>query len=129
MDTPSPRLTETEFRLAFFLAKASPRMVRRDQILEHLYGSRRRWPDRKIIDAFICKLRKKLPDGAIGCAYGAGYTMRPDAAQRFLIENPVDDNARPCPCCRGVGWLTSDHAGAGFATPNASSVARTEFAA
>ena len=47
----------------------------------------------KIIDVFICKLRKKLTaagaDGLIGTVWGRGYTMRESTIERSLSDIPV----------------------------------------
>jgi two-component system cell cycle response regulator CtrA len=48
----------------------------------------------KIIDVFICKLRKKLAsagaDGLIGTVWGRGYTMRDVGAERAAADvSPV----------------------------------------
>lgn len=44
----------------------------------------------KIIDVFICKLRKKLAgagaDGLIGTVWGRGYTMREPGVERSTVE-------------------------------------------
>jgi two-component system cell cycle response regulator CtrA len=45
-------------------------------------------PEMKIIDVFICKLRKKLAqagvDALIGTVWGRGYMMRDQAPERTL---------------------------------------------
>jgi two-component system cell cycle response regulator CtrA len=47
--------------------------------LNHLYGGRDE-PELKIIDVFICKLRKKLHDVGVGhlieTMWGRGYVLR-----------------------------------------------------
>ena len=58
----------------------------KDLFLNHFYGGMDE-PELKIIDVFICKLRKKLPNSAYGkhhieTVWGRGYMLRdPDAAE------------------------------------------------
>ncbi len=53
----------------------------KEMFLTHLYGGRDE-PELKIIDVFVCKLRKKLAtagDGAATCietVWGRGYALR-----------------------------------------------------
>ena len=56
----------------------------KEMFLNHLYGGMDE-PEMKIIDVFVCKLRKKLAqagaDNLIGTVWGRGYMLRePDAA-------------------------------------------------
>jgi len=54
----------------------------KEAFLNHLYGGMDE-PEIKIIDVFICKLRKKLAqagaDGLIGTIWGRGYILRQPA--------------------------------------------------
>ena len=57
-----------------------PSVNRNGCFLNHLYGGRDE-PELKIIDVFICKLRKKLANAAKGNNYietvwGRGYVLR-----------------------------------------------------
>ena len=54
--------------------------------LNHLYGGLDDEPDAKIIDVFICKLRKKLANASGGQDYienirGRGYVLREPTKQ------------------------------------------------
>jgi two-component system cell cycle response regulator CtrA len=54
-------------------------VVRKDAMLSQLYSIDEAEPDQKIIDVFICKLRKKLAAagaaGLISTVWGAGYRL------------------------------------------------------
>lgn len=73
------RLTPKEYAMLELLALHRGLVVTKDQFLNHLYGGVDE-PDGKIIDVYICKLRKKLSHTAapnlIGTVWGRGYTMR-----------------------------------------------------
>ena len=48
----------------------------KDRLYFALYGQNDDPPDAKIIDVFVCKIRKKLPEGVeIKTIWGAGYEM------------------------------------------------------
>jgi two-component system cell cycle response regulator CtrA len=56
------------------------RTITKEQFLNHLYGGMEE-PQQKILDVFICKLRKKLSDASGGKDYietvwGRGYVLR-----------------------------------------------------
>ena len=59
-------------------------VLTKEAFLNHLYGGMDE-PEMKIIDVFICKLRKKLTlagaDNLIGTVWGRGYMIREQAAQ------------------------------------------------
>ena len=59
-------LTAKEFRIIEFLALRKGAVLNKDAFLNHLYGGIDE-PEPKIIDVFMCKLRRKLADaGASG---------------------------------------------------------------
>ena len=73
-------LTAKEFRIIEFLALRKGAVLRKDAFLNHLYGGIDE-PEPKIIDVFICKLRRKLVEnGAEGLSvdtvWGQGYILR-----------------------------------------------------
>ena len=73
-------LTAKEFRIIEFLALRKGAMLSKDAFLKHLYGSIDE-PEPKIIDVFMCKLRRKLADaGATGVVIDTiwvqGYILR-----------------------------------------------------
>jgi len=62
-------------------------VLTKEAFLNHLYGGIDE-PEMKIIDVFICKLRKKLAQAGagnlIGTVWGRGYMMRDPASQAGL---------------------------------------------
>ncbi len=64
------------------------RCVTKEMILDHCYGGMDE-PEQKIVDVFVCKLRKKLRDAGapsdfIETVWGRGYLVRRPAAARAL---------------------------------------------
>ncbi|QUD90319.1 response regulator transcription factor CtrA [Phenylobacterium montanum] len=78
-------LTGKEYQVMELLALRKGTTMTKEMILNHLYGGMDE-PEMKIIDVFICKLRKKLADASGGAhhietVWGRGYTLRdPDEA-------------------------------------------------
>jgi two-component system cell cycle response regulator CtrA len=73
-------LTEKEYQMLELLALRKGMTLNKEMFLSHLYGGMDE-PDAKIIDVFICKLRKKLARASSGRDYietiwGRGYAMR-----------------------------------------------------
>lgn len=92
VDGVSVRLTEKEFQVLEALVLKKGHVLTKDHFLNYLYGGMDE-PDAKIIDVFICKLRKKLAsaggDNLISTVWGRGYVIRePEAA-----EAPVSGDA------------------------------------
>ena len=70
----------------------------KEMFLNHLYGGMDE-PELKIIDVFICKLRKKLANASSGKNYietvwGRGYVLR----------EPSDEEAKISACSEFVEW-------------------------
>ena len=78
-------LTGKEYQMLELLSLRKGTTLTKEMFLNHLYGGMDE-PELKIIDVFICKLRKKLANAAGGANYietvwGRGYVLRePDAA-------------------------------------------------
>lgn len=77
-------LTGKEYAILELLVLRKGMVLTKEAFLNHLYGGMDE-PEMKIIDVFICKLRKKLAqagaDNLIGTVWGRGYMLRePDAA-------------------------------------------------
>lgn len=72
-------LTQQEFAMFEALRKAKHRVLSKEALLNDLYGLLPDEPEIKIIDVFICKLRKKLkPLGVeIQTVWGKGYRLLP----------------------------------------------------
>jgi two-component system cell cycle response regulator CtrA len=77
-------LTGKEYAILELLMLRKGMVLTKEAFLNHLYGGMDE-PEVKIIDVFICKLRKKLAvagaDNVIGTVWGRGYMMRDPAAQ------------------------------------------------
>ncbi len=75
-------LTGKEYACLEFLATRRGMTVTKEMFLSHLYGGRDE-PEMKIIDVFICKLRRKLAEAGappvIETVWGRGYTVAGDA--------------------------------------------------
>lgn len=74
-------LTKKEYDIVEFLALRKSRILTKEMILEHLYRAPDKEPDLKIIDVFICKIRKKISQATGGPTYihtewGRGFTMK-----------------------------------------------------
>ncbi len=83
-------LTGKEYAILELLVMRKGMVLTKEVFLNHLYGGMDE-PEVKIIDVFICKLRKKLSEAGarhvIGTVWGRGYTVREPA--------PVPASAAP----------------------------------
>ena len=73
------RLTRKEYGLVELLALRLEQTVTKEAVMNHLYGGMDE-PELKIVDVFICKLRKKLSEAAGGAnhietVWGTGYRL------------------------------------------------------
>ncbi|QEK39408.1 response regulator transcription factor CtrA [Candidatus Sneabacter namystus] len=74
------KLTNSEYTILHLLALRKGTVVSKEMFLNHLYRGREE-PDVKIIDVFVCKLRKKLSDASGGVNYietvwGRGHMLK-----------------------------------------------------
>lgn len=86
-------LTNKEYAIIELLAMRKGTVLTKEMFLNHLYGSMDE-PEIKIIDVFVCKLRKKLADASNGTNYietvwGRGYMLK-DYEQ---VEEPLPASA------------------------------------
>jgi two-component system cell cycle response regulator CtrA len=88
-------LTGKEYAILELLALRKGVVLTKEVFLNHLYGGIDE-PEVKIIDVFICKLRKKLATAGgadlIGTVWGRGYVLREpsDRAEMWATSgNPV----------------------------------------
>lgn len=89
-------LTGKEYQMLELLCLRKGTTLTKEMFLNHLYGDRDE-PELKIIDVFICKLRRKLANASEGRNYidtvwGRGYVIRdPDAVKPVnpSFGNPV----------------------------------------
>jgi two-component system, cell cycle response regulator CtrA len=82
-------LTGKEYQMLELLALRKGMTLTKEMFLSHLYGGMDE-PEMKIIDVFICKLRKKLANASGGKDYietvwGRGYVMREQGQVAALI--------------------------------------------
>lgn len=78
LSVPGCRFTKYEGLLFLHLFRAAPRIETRARIMDALYAGRcGDEPDEKVVDVFICKLRKKLKDTGlrIESVWGVGYRL------------------------------------------------------
>ncbi len=79
VDDKPVHLTGKEFAILELLVLRKGMVLTKEAFLNHLYGGMDE-PEMKIIDVFICKLRRKLADAGadnlIGTVWGRGYMMR-----------------------------------------------------
>ena len=72
-------LTGKEYAILELLVLRKGMVLTKEAFLNHLYGGMDE-PEVKIIDVFVCKLRKKLAkaglDGVVGTIWGRGYMVR-----------------------------------------------------
>jgi two-component system, cell cycle response regulator CtrA len=70
-------LTEKEYGVLELLSLHKGALVTKEMFLKHLYRGTKK-PELKIIDVFVCKLRKKLAEGSfyIETVWGRGYVLR-----------------------------------------------------
>src|SRR5437868_5621308 len=73
-------LTDKEYQMLELLSLRKGTTLTKEMFLNHLYGGMDE-PELKIIDVFICKLRKKLANASEGrnfieTVWGRGYVLR-----------------------------------------------------
>lgn len=82
-------LTGKEFAILELLMLRRGSTQTKEAFLNHLYGGMDE-PDPKIIDVFVCKLRKKLADAGadnlIGTVWGRGYILRDSSKEPALAQ-------------------------------------------
>ena len=86
-------LTGKEYAILELLVLRKGMVLTKEAFLNHLYGGMDE-PEMKIIDVFICKLRKKLAmagaGSLIGTVWGRGYMMRdPSGEQAGPLPQPA----------------------------------------
>ena len=92
-------LTGKEYQMLELLSLRKGTTLTKEMFLNHLYGGMDE-PELKIIDVFICKLRKKLAeatggDNYIETVWGRGYVLRdPEPGPRRRHGSPSAPDAR-----------------------------------
>lgn len=83
-------LTSKEYAILELLAMRKGTVLTKEMFLNHLYGGIDE-PELKIIDVFVCKLRKKLADASGGFNYietvwGRGYMLKENPSKADVNE-------------------------------------------
>ena len=137
VDAQRVHLTGKEYQMLELLSLRKGTTLTKEMFLNHLYGGMDE-PELKIIDVFICKLRKKLANASDGKNYietvwGRGYVLRePSEAEeritaalkpRIIGNEPMRLAETPLRgfCLSGAFRLRGLGGGAGGATPIAGS--------
>ena len=86
-------LTGKEYAILETMAMRQGSNITKEMFLSAIYGGMDE-PELKIIDVFICKLRKKLADASGGKNYietlwGRGYVLRPPEEVRPTLQARV----------------------------------------
>ena len=93
-------LTGKEYAILELLVLRKGMVLTKEAFLNHLYGGMDE-PEVKIIDVFICKLRKKLAqagaDNLIGTVWGRGYMLRDPAAAAARAQAAVSSQLPALP--------------------------------
>ena len=91
VDSQPVHLTGKEYQMLELLSLRKGTTLTKEMFLNHLYGGMDE-PELKIIDVFICKLRKKLSEATGGesfieTVWGRGYVLRdPAPADKHISE-------------------------------------------
>jgi len=90
VDSTPVHLTSKEYAILELLAMRRGTVLTKETFLNHLYGGIDE-PELKIIDVFVCKLRKKLADASSGTNYietvwGRGYMLKEYPSEEHLSE-------------------------------------------
>jgi two-component system cell cycle response regulator CtrA len=85
-------LTPSEYKVLELLSLRKNSVLTKEMCLNHLYNGLKE-PEVKIIDVFICKLRKKLAQASQGenqieTVWGGGYMLRDTAATTQIQAEP-----------------------------------------
>jgi len=91
-------VTPKEYRILELLCRRQGVVLSKEVFLDHLYAGRDE-PETKIIDVFVCKLRKKLREASSGKNYietvwGRGYLLR---APTDGIEGTIGSSTTAAP--------------------------------
>jgi two-component system cell cycle response regulator CtrA len=90
------RLTAKEYEVLELLMRRKGSVLTKAAFLDHLYGGAE-GPEVKIIDVFICKLRRKL------CQAGAGDLIGTVWGRGYVLRDPRDPARCAAPCRRPAG--------------------------
>lgn len=90
VDSTPVHLTSKEYAILELLAMRRGTVLTKEMFLNHLYGGIDE-PELKIIDVFVCKLRKKLADASGGTNYietvwGRGYMLKEYPTEEHISQ-------------------------------------------
>lgn len=89
------QLTGKEYAILELLVLRKGIVLTKEIFLNHLYGGMDE-PEIKIIDVFICKLRKKLQHAGvtnlIGTVWGRGYVLRDPSDSSKVLDQDLDED-------------------------------------
>ncbi len=92
VDGAEVKLTGKEYAILELLVLRRGSVLTKDAFLNHLYGGMDE-PEAKIIDVFVCKLRKKLAhcgaDSLITTVWGRGYMLRDATREQVGEKQPA----------------------------------------
>lgn len=74
------QITGKHFKILELLMLRQGQCVTREQILNYLYNGMDE-PGSKILDVFVCKMRKILPEGLLETVWGRGYMIAKSGAK------------------------------------------------
>ncbi len=97
VDSKPIHLTGKEFGILELLSLRKGTTLTKEMFLNHLYGGMDE-PELKIIDVFVCKLRKKLStacsgDNYIETVWGRGYVLRDPSPAEGMAEEVAEASA------------------------------------
>ena len=97
VDGKAVHLTGKEYQMLELLSLRKGTTLTKEMFLNHLYGGMDE-PELKIIDVFICKLRKKLAEATEGQNYietvwGRGYVLRDPSPQAAAVPGRLAASA------------------------------------
>ena len=97
VDGKAVHLTGKEYQMLELLSLRKGTTLTKEMFLNHLYGGMDE-PELKIIDVFICKLRKKLAEATEGQNYietvwGRGYVLRDPSPQAAVVSGRLAASA------------------------------------
>ena len=91
VDNQPVHLTGKEYAILEFLSLRKGTILTKEMLLNHLYRQRRE-PEPKIIDVFVCNLRKKLAQ-----ATGGNHYIETVWGRGYILRDPTATAATPTP--------------------------------
>ena len=89
VDDEPVHVTGTEYAILELLSLRKGTILTKEMFLDHLYHGANE-PELKIIDVFLCKLRKKLAQ-----ATGGDHYIETVWGRGYMLRDPGDDGGRP----------------------------------